>query len=56
MKRYLIGDTVEKSYLPNVIIKRAESFFDKKDYAEAIIDTSIPSIAPCTYFGLLCPI
>jgi outer membrane protein assembly factor BamD len=37
-EQIFIGDTVEKNYDPNVIIKRAESFFDKEDYAEAIIE------------------
>lgn len=37
-EQIFIGDTVEKNYDPNVIIKRAESFFEKEDYAEAIIE------------------
>jgi outer membrane protein assembly factor BamD len=37
-EQIFIGDTIEKNYDPNVIIKRAESFFDKEDYAEAIIE------------------
>lgn len=37
-EQIFIGDTVEKNYDPNVIMKRAESFFDKEDYAEAIIE------------------
>lgn len=37
-EQIFIGDTIEKNYDPNVIIKRAESFFEKEDYAEAIIE------------------
>src|ERR1043166_4834287 len=37
-EQIFIGDTIEKNYDPNVIIKRAESFFDKEDYAEAVIE------------------
>lgn len=37
-EQIFIGDTVEKNYDPNVIMKRAESFYDKEDYAEAIIE------------------
>src|SRR5438093_9061916 len=37
-EQIFIGDTVEKNYDPNVIMKRAESFFEKEDYAEAIIE------------------
>lgn len=37
-EQIFIGDTVEKNYDPNVIMKRAESFFDKEEYAEAIIE------------------
>lgn len=37
-EQIFIGDTVEKNYDPNVIMKRAESFFDKEDYPEAIIE------------------
>ena len=32
------GDSIEMSYDPNVIMKRAESFFDKESYAEAIVE------------------
>lgn len=32
------GDTVEKNYDPIIIMKRAESFFEKKDYPEAIVE------------------
>jgi outer membrane protein assembly factor BamD len=37
-EQIFIGDTIEKNYDPNVIIKRAESFFEKEEYAEAIIE------------------
>jgi len=37
-EQIFVGDTIEKNYDPNVIIKRAESFFDKEDYTEAIIE------------------
>ena len=37
-EQIFIGDTIEKNYDPNVIIKRAESFFDKEEYAEAVIE------------------
>ncbi len=32
------GDTIEKNYDPNVIMKRAEAFFEKEEYPEAIIE------------------
>lgn len=37
-EQIFIGDTIEKNYDPHVIIKRAESFFDKDEYAEAAIE------------------
>lgn len=37
-EQIFIGDTIEKNYDPNVIMKRAEAFFDKEDYPEAIIE------------------
>lgn len=37
-EQIFIGDTIEKNYDPNVIMKRAESFFEKEDYPEAIIE------------------
>lgn len=37
-EQIFIGDTIEKNYDPNVIIKRAEAFFEKEEYAEAIIE------------------
>ncbi len=37
-EQIFVGDTIEKNYDPNVIIKRAESFFDQEEYAEAIVE------------------
>ena len=37
-EQIFIGDTVEKNYDPNVIMKRAEAFFDKGEYAEALVE------------------
>lgn len=37
-EQIFVGDTVEMSYDPNVIMKRAESYFDKESYAEAIVE------------------
>ena len=37
-EQIFIGDTIEKNFDPNVIIKRAESFFEKEEYAEAVIE------------------
>ncbi|WP_447974252.1 outer membrane protein assembly factor BamD [Nitrospira sp. Kam-Ns4a] len=37
-EQIFIGDTIEKNYDPNVIMKRAEAFFDKEEYPEAIIE------------------
>lgn len=37
-EQIFVGDTIEMSYDPNVIMKRAESFFDKESYAEAIVE------------------
>jgi outer membrane protein assembly factor BamD len=33
-----LGDTVEKNYDPNVIMKRGEAFFEKEEFAEAIVE------------------
>jgi outer membrane protein assembly factor BamD len=33
-----LGDTIEKNYDPNVIMKRAEAFFEKEEFAEAIVE------------------
>jgi outer membrane protein assembly factor BamD len=58
-EQIFIGDTIEKNYDPNVIIKRAESFFDKEDYPEAIIEYThflelhrIHQLAPYAQFRL----
>ena len=32
------GDTIEKNYDPHVIMKRGEAFFEKEEYAEAIVE------------------
>ncbi|MGH7236291.1 MAG: outer membrane protein assembly factor BamD [Nitrospiraceae bacterium] len=37
-EQIFMGDTIEKNYDPNVIMKRAEAFFDKEEYPEAIIE------------------
>ncbi len=37
-EQIFIGDSIEKNYDPNVIIKRAESFFDQEEYAEAVVE------------------
>ncbi|MFM8552060.1 MAG: outer membrane protein assembly factor BamD [Nitrospiraceae bacterium] len=37
-EQIFIGDTVEKNYDPNVIMKRAEAFYDKEEYAEALVE------------------
>jgi len=37
-EQIFLGDTIEKNYDPNVIMKRAESFFDKEEYHEAVIE------------------
>jgi outer membrane protein assembly factor BamD len=37
-EQIFIGDTIEKNYDPNVIMKRAEAFFDKDEVPEAIIE------------------
>jgi outer membrane protein assembly factor BamD len=33
-----LGDTIEKNYDPNVIMKRGEAFFEKEEYTEAIVE------------------
>jgi outer membrane protein assembly factor BamD len=33
-----LGDTIEKNYDPNVIMKRGEAFFEKEEYPEAIVE------------------
>ncbi len=37
-EQIFIGDTVEQNYDPNVILKRAESFFEKEEFHEAIVE------------------
>jgi len=37
-EQIFLGDTIEKNYDPNVIMKRAESFFDKEEYQESVIE------------------
>lgn len=37
-EQIFVGDSVEMSYDPNVIMKRAESFFEKESYAESIVE------------------
>jgi outer membrane protein assembly factor BamD len=58
-EQIFVGDTVEKNYDPNVILKRAESFFDKEEYAEAVIEYQhflelhrVHTLAPYAQFKL----
>lgn len=58
-EQIFIGDTIEKNYDPNVIMKRAEAFFDKEDYPEAIIEYQhfldlhrVHTLAPYAQFKL----
>lgn len=37
-EQIFLGDTIEKNYDPNVIMKRGEAFFDKEEFAEAIVE------------------
>jgi outer membrane protein assembly factor BamD len=37
-EQIFLTDSLEKNYDPNVIMKRAEAFFDKEEYAEALIE------------------
>ncbi len=37
-EQIFLGDTIEKNYDPNVIMKRGEAFFDKEEYAEAVVE------------------
>jgi len=37
-EQIFLGDTIKKNYDPNVIMKRGEAFFDKEEYAEAIVE------------------
>ena len=37
-EQIFLGDTIEKNYDPNVIMKRGEAFFEKEEYTEAIVE------------------
>ncbi|MCX5723359.1 MAG: outer membrane protein assembly factor BamD [Nitrospirae bacterium] len=37
-EQIFMGDTIEKNYDPNVIMKRGEAFFEKEEYTEAITE------------------
>ncbi|NOS78856.1 MAG: outer membrane protein assembly factor BamD [Nitrospira sp.] len=37
-EQIFLGDTIEKNYDPNVIMKRGEAFFDKEEYSEALVE------------------
>jgi outer membrane protein assembly factor BamD len=37
-EQIFFGDTIEKNYDPNVIMKRGEAFFEKEEYAEALVE------------------
>ena len=37
-EQIFLGDTIEKNYDPNVIMKRAESFFEREEFHEAVIE------------------
>ncbi len=37
-EQIFLGDTIKKNYDPNVIMKRGEAYFDKEEYAEAIVE------------------
>jgi outer membrane protein assembly factor BamD len=37
-EQIFLGDTIEKNYDPNVIMKRGEAFFEKEEYVEAIVE------------------
>ncbi len=37
-EQIFIGDTIEKNFDPNVILKRGEAFFEKEEYPEAIVE------------------
>ena len=37
-EQIFVGDPMEMNYDPNVIMKRAESYFEKESYAEAIVE------------------
>ncbi len=37
-EQIFLGDGIKKNYDPNVIMKRGETFFEKEEYAEAIVE------------------
>jgi outer membrane protein assembly factor BamD len=37
-EQIFLGDSIKKNYDPNVIMKRGEAFFEKDEYAEAIVE------------------
>lgn len=37
-EQIFLGDTIERNYDPHVIIKRAEAFFDREEYPEAVVE------------------
>ena len=37
-EQIFLGDTIERNYDPHVIIKRAEAFFEREEYAEAVVE------------------
>ena len=37
-EQIFLGDTIEKNYDPNVIMKRGEAFFEKEEFPEAIVE------------------
>ena len=39
-EQIFLGDSIKKNYDPNVIMKRGEAFFEKEEYAEAIVEYS----------------
>lgn len=37
-EQIFLGDTIENHYHPNVIMKRGEAYFEKEEYAEALVE------------------
>ncbi|MET0513829.1 MAG: outer membrane protein assembly factor BamD [Nitrospiraceae bacterium] len=37
-EQIFLGDTIEKNYDPNVIMKRGEAFYEKEEFPEAIVE------------------
>lgn len=37
-EQIFLGDTIKKNYDPNVIMKRGEAYFEKEEYAEAVVE------------------